>query len=184
MALHKVPVLPHGQVASPPTTMLTSAPNEAGNPPGTGPQKARPRPDRRACERPGRTIKRVITTLAGVSLLAIVAVGCMATAPAPSAPPSGCAAALAYLAAHAAPGFVSSCPHDAGGNAAETVVPPQPINNRGVINGAIYINDTSCAAAYENEAANSHGHFALDANGDDYYTWVWPVPLDPYGRCP
>jgi hypothetical protein len=130
------------------------------------------------------TTKRSITTLAtlaGVSLFAIVGAGCMA--PAPSAPPGGCAAALAYLAAHEAPGFVSYCPHDAGGNPAETVVPPQQVNNRGVVNGVIYISDTNCVIAYENEAANSHGHFVPDANGDGNYQWVWPVPFDPYGRC-
>src|SRR5450759_2043103 len=130
------------------------------------------------------TIKRVMTTLAtlvAVSLLAIVASGCIG--PAASAPPGGCAAALAYLAAHEAPGFVSYCPHYAGGSAAQTVVPPQPVNNPGVVNGVIYIADTNCAIAYENEAANSHGHFVPDANGDGNYQWVWPVPFDPYGRC-
>lgn len=130
------------------------------------------------------TIKRFITTpatLAAVSLFAIAATGCMA--PAPSAPPGDCAAALAYLAAHEAPGFVAYCPHYAGGNAAQTVVPPQQVHNPGVVNGVIYINDTNCAIAYENEAANSHGHLVPDANGDGNYQWVWPVPSDPYGRC-
>lgn len=133
------------------------------------------------------TIKRVMTTLAtlatlvAVSLLAIVATGCIG--PAASAPPGGCAAALAYLAAHEAPGFVSYCPHYAGGNAAETVVPFQQVNNPGVVSGVIYINDANCAIAYENEAANSHGHWVPDANGDGSYQWVWPVPVDPYGRC-
>ena len=128
--------------------------------------------------------KRFITTLAtlaGVSLFAIFAAGCMA--PAPSAPPGDCAAALAYLSAHEAPGFVSYCPHDAGGNAAETVVPPQQTNNPGAVTGVIYISDTHCAIAYENEAANSHGHLVPDATGDGNYQWVWPAPFDPYGRC-
>jgi hypothetical protein len=132
------------------------------------------------------TIKRFITTLAtlaAVPLFAVITAGCMAPAAAPTAPPSDCAAALAYLAAHEAPGFVSYCPHYAGGNAAETVVPPQQANNPGVVNGVIYINDTNCAIAYENEAANSHGHLVPDANGDGNYQWVWPAPLDPYGRC-
>jgi len=125
--------------------------------------------------------KRFMATVAAVSLFAIAGAGCMASA-AP-APPGGCAAALAYLAAHEAPGFVSYCPHYAGGNAAETVVPVQRVRNPGVVNGVIYINDTNCAIAYENEAANSHGHFVPDANGDGSYQWVWPVPVDPYGRC-
>jgi hypothetical protein len=129
----------------------------------------------------GKRVVATLATLAGVSLFAMVATGC--TASAPSALPSGCAAALAYLAAHEAPGFVSYCPHDAGGNAAETVVPPQQVNKGGVVNGVIYISDTNCAIAYENEAANSHGHLVPDANGDGNYQWVWPVPFDPYGRC-
>ena len=76
-----------------------------------------------------------------------------------------------------------TCPHYAGGNAAETVVPFQQVNNPGVVSGVIYINDANCAIAYENEAANSHGHWVPDANGDGSYQWVWPVPVDPYGRC-
>jgi len=130
------------------------------------------------------SLRRLITTLgtiAAVSPLAILASGCLA--PAPSAASAGdCAQALAYLAAHAAPGFVSYCPHDAGGNAAETVVPPQSVNSSGGVHGMIYIADTNCAIAYENEAANSHGHLVRDSSGN--YTWVWPVPFDPYGRCP
>ncbi len=127
-------------------------------------------------------MKRIITILAAVSVSATVTAGCMA--PAPSAQSGGCATALAYLAAHAAPGFVSYCPHDAGGNAAETVVPPQAIDPSGVVHGYIFIHDTNCAAAYENEAANSHGHLVPNSNGDGNYHWVWPVPFDPYGRCP
>ena len=131
------------------------------------------------------TVKRVVTTLAtlaAVSLFAIVATGCFG--PAASAPPGDCAAALAYLSAHAAPGFVSYCPHFADGSAGETVVPPQQVDNPGSVTGFIYIDDVNCVVAYENEAANSHGHFVPDANGDGNYQWVWPVPFDPYGRCP
>jgi hypothetical protein len=123
-----------------------------------------------------------LATLVGTASLAIAATGCIG--PAAPAPPDDCAAALAYLAAHAAPGFVSYCPHYAGGNAAQTVVPPQEVTNPNVVNGVIYINDTNCAIAYENEAANSHGHLVPDANGDGNYQWVWPTPFDPYGQCP
>jgi len=122
-------------------------------------------------------------TLTAVSLLAIVGAGCMAPAPSASSAGSDCSTALAYLAAHEAPGFVSYCPHYAGGNAAETVVPPQATTSSGVVTGVIYIADTNCVAAYENEAANSHGHLVPDANGDGNYQWVWPVPFDPYGGC-
>lgn len=120
-----------------------------------------------------------LATVAAVSLFAVAAAGCMAPAPAASA--NDCGAALAYLAAHEAPGFVSYCPHYAGGNAAETVVPPQPVNANGSVTGVIYIADTNCAVAYENEAANSHGHLVPGAGGT--YQWVWPAPFDPYGRC-
>lgn len=128
------------------------------------------------------SMRRVVTTLAtpaAVALFAIVATGCMA--PAPSAPANDCPAALAYLAAHAAPGFVSYCPHYADGNAAETVVPPQQVSSLGTVHGVIYIADTNCPAAYMNEAANSHGHLAPTGNGT--YQWVWPVPFDPFGAC-
>jgi hypothetical protein len=129
-----------------------------------------------------RRVTTTLATLVAASLLAIGATGCIS--PAGSAPPGDCATAMAYLSTHAAPGFVAYCPHDAGGNAAETFVPPQPVNNPNAATGFIFIHDTSCAAAYENEAANSHGHFVADANGDGHYQWVWPVPFDPYGRCP
>lgn len=127
-----------------------------------------------------RLTKRLVPITAA-SLFTIVAAGC--TAPAPSAPPADCAAALAYLAAHAAPGFVSYCPRFAGGNAGETVVPPQQVDSPGSVTGFIYIDDANCVIAYENEAANSHGHLVPDANGDGNYQWVWPVPFDPYGQC-
>ena len=125
----------------------------------------------------------ILITVAAVSLLSVFAAGCMASAPTPTVQSNDCAAALAYLAAHEAPGFVSYCPHYAGGNAAETVIPPQPVNNPGVVSGVIYINDTNCAVAYENEAANSHGHFVPDVDGDGNYQWVWPALFDPYGLC-
>jgi hypothetical protein len=131
-----------------------------------------------------RTMQRLIrklVPLAAASLFTVVAAGC--AAPAPSAPPGDCAAALAYLDAHAAPGFASYCPHYADGNAGETVVPPQQVDNPGSVTGVIYISDTNCAVAYENEAANSHGHLVPDANGDGSFQWVWPVPFDPYGPC-
>jgi hypothetical protein len=131
---------------------------------------------------PRRRIFTTLATLGAVSLFAIASSGCMAAAPA--GPPGDCATALAYLAAHEAPGFVAYCQHSAGGNAAETVVPPQQVSPSGRVTGFIYINDTNCVVAYENEAANSHGHLVLDSNGDGNYQWVWPTPFDPYGQCP
>jgi hypothetical protein len=79
----------------------------------------------------------------------------------------GCPAALAYLAAYAAPAFVSSCPGDAGGHQARTIcwtaLPCQ--------SGTIAIADP-CPAAYMNEASNSW-----------VLTGVSKAPVDPYGTC-
>jgi len=89
---------------------------------------------------------------------------------------SGCAAALAYLSAHAAPGFRLVCPGDAGGYQALTCLGQAPC---GYDQAMIVIADP-CPAAYMNEAHNS---------------WVLlhevtgvPIPdgnpaVDPYGHC-
>jgi hypothetical protein len=82
----------------------------------------------------------------------------------------GCAAAIQYLEAYAAPGFSIQCPGNAGGHEATTTC----------ISGATLCGDGAsiviadpCPAAYMNEASN---------------TWVligvWQnVPIDPYGQC-
>lgn len=81
----------------------------------------------------------------------------------------GCAAALAYLAGHAAPGFVSSCPHYAGGHQATTICTGAPACQPGT--EFIWIADP-CPAAYMNEASNS---WVLIGQSDS--------PWDPYGYC-
>lgn len=81
----------------------------------------------------------------------------------------GCAAALSYLAAHAAPGFTFECPGNAMGRQAMTcayvanVCPDSQI---------IAIADP-CPAAYMNEAYNSRVAEGLA-----------PGPFDPFGYCP
>lgn len=82
---------------------------------------------------------------------------------------SGCAAALAYLVQHAAPGFVASCPHEAGGHQATTqcVGPPDCVPGTELI----WIADP-CPAAYMNEASNS---YVLIGESD--------APWDPFGYC-
>jgi len=81
----------------------------------------------------------------------------------------GCAAALTYLRAYAAPGFAVECPGIGEGRQAMTC-----INEPGICTNAqvIAIAD-ACPAAYMNEASNS---------------WVLTgqsvAPLDPYGSCP
>ena len=89
-------------------------------------------------------------------------------APGPG-PGRGCQAALSYLAANAAPGFVASCPHDAGGHEATTVCDGAPDCVAGTM--FIWIADP-CPAAYMNEASNSW--VLIGKSG---------APWDPYGYC-
>ncbi|HAM03748.1 MAG TPA: hypothetical protein DCQ30_16210, partial [Acidimicrobiaceae bacterium] len=92
-------------------------------------------------------------------------------APSPNQPglASRCQAALSYLASHAAPGFVASCPHYADGHEAATTCVGAPQCMPGSM--FIWIADP-CPAAYMNEASNS---------------WVLTgqstAPWDPYGYC-
>lgn len=109
----------------------------------------------------------VSATLAVALLLALP--GCLSSAPTVV---SECQTALAYLAAHAAPGFTSYCPHDAGGYPSMTIA----YSNGVSVWGVIYIAWPWCAAGYENEAWNSH---VTVVNG----VLVWPSPVDPYGTC-
>jgi hypothetical protein len=80
----------------------------------------------------------------------------------------GCAAAIAYLDAHAAPGFTFECPGNSLGHQAMTC-----INVPGVCPGEKLIAITDpCPAAYMNEASNS---YSLQHLSD--------APIDPYGYC-
>ncbi len=81
----------------------------------------------------------------------------------------GCGAALAYLRAYAAPGFVLECPASAQGHQATTMC----------VNGSVpcdlgrYIMIADpCAAAYMNEASNSWVLLGLS-----------DAVIDPYGSC-
>jgi hypothetical protein len=82
-------------------------------------------------------------------------------------PGYGCAAALAYLRANAAPGFTFACPGYAYGNQAMTCVnhAPQCAGEKLI---AIAV---PCPAAYMNEAHNS---WVLTGHGSG---------IDPYGYC-
>jgi hypothetical protein len=85
--------------------------------------------------------------------------------PDPEASGWGCAAALAYLAAHANPLFSYRCPGFAAGHQAMTCV-----NVAGLCPGIdVIVIATPCPAAYENEAWNSNH--------------IWTGPFDPYGSC-
>ena len=83
---------------------------------------------------------------------------------------SGCAAAVAYLAAYAAPGFAVRCPGDADGHQAATMCVSAGST---CSTGRIIVIADPCPAAYMNEAANS---WLLSGDSD--------APLDPYGACP
>ena len=80
----------------------------------------------------------------------------------------GCSYAIAYLRAHAAPGFSFECPGYADGHQAMTC-----INIAGLCPGSKLIAiSTPCSAAYMNEASNSWVLLGLK-----------DAPIDPYGYC-
>jgi hypothetical protein len=81
----------------------------------------------------------------------------------------GCAAALAYLAAYAAPGFQLQCPANAQGHQATTMCISLSVMCD--LGRFIFI-AVPCAAAYMNEASNSWVLLGLSR-----------APIDPYGKC-
>ncbi|HET7522757.1 MAG TPA: hypothetical protein VFJ79_01295 [Acidimicrobiales bacterium] len=86
----------------------------------------------------------------------------------PSASGYGCGPALAYLAAHSAPGFHFECPGYSLGHQAMTC-----IDIPGVCAGEkLIVISVPCRAAYMNEAANSWSVQGLSN-----------TPIDPYGYC-
>ena len=98
----------------------------------------------------------------------VVSVHTVSAPVAPATPPGyGCADALAYLTAHAAPGFRFECPGYALGHQAMTC-----LNEPGVCPGyGLIAISVPCAAAYMNEAHNSWVVLG-DSTG-----------IDPYGYC-
>ncbi len=81
---------------------------------------------------------------------------------------SGCAAAIAYLQANAAPGFSFECPGGSEGHEAMTC-----LNVPGVCPGtAVIAISDPCPAAYMNEASNS---WVVSGQSD--------AAIDPYGSC-
>jgi hypothetical protein len=80
----------------------------------------------------------------------------------------GCAEALSYLAAHAAPGFHSECPGNALGHQAMTCV-----NVAGICpDSRLIVIAVACPATWMNEASNS---WVLTGQSSR--------PIDPYGYC-
>ncbi|MDQ2726429.1 MAG: hypothetical protein M3Y91_00855 [Actinomycetota bacterium] len=106
-----------------------------------------------------------------------------------TAPPArdACAVALAYLEAHAAPGFAHFCRpgplHTAlGSSAGYTCVPGKTYACPDGV-AEILITAPGCAASYENEASNSFWDFSqagviVPGAVQDGRMW------DPFGACP
>jgi hypothetical protein len=98
--------------------------------------------------------------------------------PTPPADPWNCATGAAYMAAHAAPGFLVDCPATVprGAAALTGITQTSGLPQGGIfgaeIVGAVLIADTTCGAAWMNEASN---------------TWVLTgqssAPIDPFGPC-
>jgi hypothetical protein len=82
---------------------------------------------------------------------------------------SGCVAALAYLTAYAAPGFIIACPGYSQGHQATTMCITG--RQRCDLGRFVTIAD-ACPAAYMNEASNSYVVLGLSN-----------APIDPYGDC-
>jgi hypothetical protein len=117
----------------------------------------------------GQTAARA-APLVAVPVESFVALPRSGVPPAGEASASGCAAARAYLAAYAAPGFAVRCPGYADGHQAATMCASAATTCS--TDRFIAIADP-CPAAYMNEAANS---WVLSGLSD--------APLDPYGACP
>jgi len=142
------------------TAAFPVAPAAASAPGG---HAAEARRTARAGDQAGRTARRGVPPQSFVVRLT-------GLPPAGEATASGCAAALTYLDAYAAPGFVFQCPAGADGHQAATlcVSASSPCDSLRLIEIA-----DPCPAAFMNEASNS---WVLLGVSD--------VPIDPYGQCP
>jgi hypothetical protein len=110
--------------------------------------------------------------------------------PAPPALPAfghatawGCAAALPYLQAYAAPGFALDCPGYAEGHEAMTCIHGTPQYPDACPDGPTIAISDPCPQAYMNESANSWlmtGQLSTEQQkfGVAYST------IDPFGACP
>ena len=95
----------------------------------------------------------------------------------------GCAAALAYLQAYAAPGFALDCPGYAEGHEAMTCLHGTPQYPDACPNGPTIAISDACPQAYMNESANSWlltGQLSTEQQkfGVSYDA------IDPFGACP
>ena len=112
-----------------------------------------------------------------------------APAPAPALPAyggataSGCAAALAYLQAYAAPGFTLDCPGYAEGHEAMTCVHDTSAYPDACPSGPTIAISDPCPQAYMNESANSWNLTGQLATEQQKFG-VSYSGIDPFGACP
>ena len=118
-----------------------------------------------------------------------------APAPAPTPPPApalpaygqatawGCAAALAYLSAYAAPGFALDCPGYAEGHEAMTCLYDTPAYPDACPNGPTIAISDPCPQAYMNESANSW-NLTGQLSVEQQKFGVAYAEIDPFGACP
>jgi len=116
----------------------------------------------------------------------------LASTPPPAAPalPSfgqastwGCAAALAYLQAYAAPGFALDCPGYALGHEAMTCLHGTPQYPDACPSGPEIAISDACPQAYMNESANSW-LLTGQAASEQAKFGVSYASIDPFGACP
>ena len=95
----------------------------------------------------------------------------------------GCAAALAYLSAYAAPGFALDCPGYAEGHEAMTCIHGSPQYPDACVNGPEIAISDACPQAYMNESANSWLLTGQTATEQAKFGVVYGS-IDPFGACP
>ena len=95
----------------------------------------------------------------------------------------GCAAALAYLQAYAAPGFALDCPGYAEGHEAMTCLHGTPQYPDACLNGPEIAISDACPQAYMNESANSW-LLTGQAATEQAKFGVSYSSIDPFGACP
>ena len=133
-----------------------------------------------------------VATPAVLAATPVVPVSAPAPAPAP-APPAvpavgqatawGCAAALAYLQAYAAPGFALDCPGYAEGHEAMTCIHDTPAYPDACPNGPTIAISDACPQAYMNESANSW-NLTGQLSTEQQKFGVSYAQIDPFGACP
>ena len=95
----------------------------------------------------------------------------------------GCAAALAYLQAYAAPGFALDCPGYAEGHEAMTCIHGTPQYPDACLNGPEIAISDACPQAYMNESANSWLLTGQTATEQAKFGVSYDS-IDPFGACP